>query len=339
MPSAFTFAVLIPIYDDWAAVTLLLQRCDAVFRAAGLQTRVLLVDDGSTTPMPAELRSLSFQAIHGVEVLTLRRNLGHQRAIAIALAFIGENIAVDAVVVMDGDGEDAPEDIPRLLASARAGDGRHIVFAERRRRSESLVFQMLYHAYRWVHHGLTGIPVRVGNFSVVPMPQLQRLVAVSELWNHYAAAIFKAKLPRTLVPTTRGRRLTGRSRMNFVSLVGHGLSGLSVHAELIGVRMLVLTFLLTLGVCGLLATVIGLRMWTSLAIPGWATGAAGLLVVVLFQMLAFAVVFIFLVLHARSHPTFLPVRDYRYFVSGTVTVFPERTQQGQLALPRQPAAP
>jgi hypothetical protein len=333
----FTIAVLIPIYDDWAAVVLLLKRLDIVLGTAGLQTQVLLVDDGSNTPVPDELRGLSLDAIRRIEVMSLRRNLGHQRAIAIALAFMDEKVPVDAVVVMDGDGEDAPEDVPRLLAAAREGDGRRIVFAERRRRSESLVFRVLYHAYRWVHHGLTGIPVRVGNFSVIPKAQLQRLVAVSELWNHYAAAVFKARLPRTLVPTTRGQRLTGRSRMNFVALVGHGLSALSVHAELIGVRMLVLTVLLTVVVCGLLAAVLGLRMWTSLAIPGWATTAAGLLVVVLFQMLAFAIVFVFLVLHARSHPAFLPIRDYGYFVSGIVDVFPARTERGEFA-PARPSA-
>jgi hypothetical protein len=334
----FTFAVLIPVYDDWDAVTLLLKRFDAVLESTGLQTRVLLVDDGSNTPIPDELMAVSLEAIRRIDVMTLRRNLGHQRAIAVALAFMDEKVPVDAVVVMDGDGEDAPEDVPRLLAAARQGNGRHIVFAERRRRSESLAFRVLYHAYRWVHLGLTGIPVRVGNFSVVPRVQLQKLVAVSELWNHYAAAVFKARLPRTLVPTTRGHRLSGRSRMNFVSLVGHGLSALSVHAELIGVRMLVLTVLLTLVVCGLLATVVALKMWTSLAIPGWATSAAGLLVLVLFQMLAFAIVFIFLVLHARSHPAFLPVRDYGYFVSGIVDIFP-RTEVAEFTPARPSAAP
>ena len=339
MPSPFTFAVLIPIYDDWAAVALLLRRFDTVLESAGLQTRVLLVDDGSNMPMSADLLSLSFQAIQRLDVLTLRRNLGHQRAIAIGLALIGEQLEVDAVVVMDGDGEDSPEDVPRLLAVARETAGSQIVFAERRRRSESPAFRVLYHAYRWIHHGLTGISVRVGNFSVVPMSQLQRLVAVSELWNHYAAAIFTARLPRTLVPTTRGKRLTGRSRMNFVSLVGHGLSALSVHAELIGVRLLVLTVLLTLVVSGLIGAVVALRVWTSLAIPGWATTAAGLLIVLLFQMLAFAAVFAFLVLHARSHPAFVPLRDYRYFVSGVVNVFPDREQQRGPAPPRLSAAP
>ncbi|HET9369908.1 MAG TPA: glycosyltransferase [Vicinamibacterales bacterium] len=321
-PQPDALAVLIPIYDDWDAVAMLLPRLDESLHAAHLGARVILVDDGSTTEAPAALSELTLKAIERVEVLTLRRNLGHQRAIAIGLAFIAERMPVEAVVVMDGDGEDAPGDVPHLVAEMRNGHGARIVFAERRRRSESTTFRVLYHSYRWAHRALTGIPVRVGNFSVIPATQLRRLVSVSELWNHYAAAVFKARLPRVLVPTTRATRLQGRSRMNFVSLVGHGLSALSVHAEIIGVRMLCLAAILTVLVGALLGVVVGLKLWTTLAIPGWATNAVGLLVVVLLQTLAFAVLFVFLVLHARSHPSFLLIRDYEYFVSGTVRVFP-----------------
>ena len=78
-------------------------------------------------------------------MLRLRRNLGHQRAIAIGLTYIQAQMttAYEAVVVMDGDGEDAPEDVPRLLARLEAEGGRSIVFAERTRRSESLHVSVL----------------------------------------------------------------------------------------------------------------------------------------------------------------------------------------------------
>src|SRR5204862_1949020 len=120
-------------------------------------------------------------------------------------------------------------------------------------------------------------------FSIVPASQLQRLVVVSELWNHYAAAVFKARIPRSSIPTQRGERLSGKSRMNFVALVVHGLSALSVHSEIIGVRLLVVA-LVVVGLMGaLLGAVVGVRLFTSLAIPGWATAAGGLLLVLLAQ--------------------------------------------------------
>jgi polyisoprenyl-phosphate glycosyltransferase len=329
--------VLIPIYDDWTAVGLLLPALDRVLAGAGLIADILLVDDGSTVRPPTRWPGESWLALGRIEMLSLRRNVGHQRAIAIALAFVDQHLTPAALVVMDGDGEDAPEDVPRLLACLQQNHGRTVVFAERTKRSESLTFRILYTLYRWTHLLLTGIPVRVGNFSLIPSCQLRRLVVVSELWNHYAAAVFKARVPRASVPTERAPRLEGKSRMNFVDLVTHGLSALSVHSELIGVRLLVVTMTLVGVVASALLVVLGIRVFTSLAIPGWTSTVAGLLLILLFQAVAFASFFAFLVLHARSQPTFIPLRDYGYFVdhssilvaSGTQT----RSSSGQNANP------
>ena len=92
--------------------------------------------------------------------------------------------------------------------------------------------------YRLIHFLLTGVQVQVGNFSVIPATVLRRLVAVSELWNHYAAAVYKAKLPMALIPAQRNCRLEGSSRMNLVALVVHGLSAMAVFGDRIGVRLL-----------------------------------------------------------------------------------------------------
>lgn len=167
-----------------------------------------------------------------------------------------------------------------------------------------------------LHRALTGVPVRVGNFSVIPAPLLRRLVVVSELWNHYAAAVVRARLPRVLVPTRRARRLAGRSRMDFVGLVTHGLGAMSVFGDRVGVRLLIgaaLVLLLTLVGIG---AIVGIKFGTDLAIPGWATTAAGLLVAIFFQVFTLAVVFVFVVLGGRGGSGFLPARDYSWFVGG-----------------------
>lgn len=312
--------ILMPLYNDWDAVGLLLPSLDRVLAGAGLIANVLLVDDGSTVRPPAHWNAQAWRALGRIEVLALRRNVGHQRAIAIALAFVEQHLSPDVLFVMDGDGEDAPEDIPRLLACLNQNDGNKVVFAERTRRSETVTFRAFYALYRWAHVLLTGIPVRVGNFSVIPSSQLRRLVVVSELWNHYAAAVFKARVPRTSVPTVRAPRLAGRSRMNFVDLVTHGLSALSVHSELIGVRLLVVTATLIGVMASGLVGVLAIRFFTDLAIPGWASTVVGLLLVLLLQAAAFAAFFAFLVLHARSQPTFIPLRDYDYFVDHSSTL-------------------
>jgi len=278
---------------------------------------VVLINDGSLTPVPNDLVPAPLQSLSTIEVLRLRRNLGHQRAICIGLCVVTINdryAGTDAVVIMDADGEDRPSDVPRLIQRFKDHNGLKLVFASRERRSEGVVFAFFYQAYRLAHRILSGVPVRVGNFSAVPYASLPQLAVVSELWNHYAAAVVQARLPIDTVPTTRGRRLFGTSKMNFVALVGHGISAMSVFGERIGVRALIATITLAvILVLALLAT-IAIRLFTPLAIPGWATTAAGLTAVLLTQSIMLALAFSMLTHLGRAGTTFLPVRDYVWFV-------------------------
>jgi len=314
--------ILIPIFEDWAAAALLLVDLDRALHDAHLRATVWLVDDGSMEHPDPALGTRAYHAFESIHVLALRRNLGHQRAIAIGLAAAHEQFRPTAVVVMDGDGQDAPSDVPRLVEALRACGGQKIIFGERRRRAEQAMFQAFYAAYRWGHRLLTGLAVRVGNFSVVPAAQLDRIVVVSELWNHYAAAVFQARLPHENIPTRRLARLSGPSKMNFTALVSHGLRALSVHAELIGVRLMVLTLVLV----AVLATgaLIVLGMWTvaPASLPPWALTVTVVLALLIGQTVASAVLFVFLVLHSRSQPLFIPIRDYVYFVKTLTSLSP-----------------
>ena len=314
--------LLIPVFNDWDAVFALLKLLDSAMAASQGQNRlrVLLLDDGSSTTAGAEWADARYPNLAGVDILALRRNLGHQRAIAIGLAYVEANLPCDAVAVMDGDGEDKPEDIPTLIARFRESGGEKALFAQRTRRTEKLTFQVFYKLYRGAHWLLTGQKVQVGNFSILPFALLKKLVVVSDLWNHYAAAAFKARLPIEMVPLARGHRLAGESRMNFVSLVVHGLSAMSVHGERIGVRLLAGT-----GVSAVLVTLILLaglifRLITQYEFPRWLVVAGAALLVMLFQALGLALVFVFIVLAGRDSSSFLPVRDYGYYVDKLISV-------------------
>jgi glycosyltransferase involved in cell wall biosynthesis len=316
--------ILIPVFNDWQAVERLLPRLDEAMAGGLHQVDVLLVDDGSLEPLASALTVPRLEHIGRLAVLELKRNLGHQRAIAVGLAYVQDQYAAreecDAVVVMDGDGEDDPADIPRLLEEAHRQSWRPIVFAARARRSESWLFQACYRIYQVLHWLLTGYRVRVGNFSVVPAKALERVVVVSELWNHYSAAVFNARIAYTTLPTTRGRRLAGRTRMNFTSLVVHGLSALSVYSHIIGVRLLLALLLfgclLAGGVAAVLRTHLGVAGQASL----WPLVLIALVLILLLQTAVSGVVFVFLVLSGRQTATFLPLRDYRWFVGREITL-------------------
>lgn len=306
---------IIPVFNDWKASAILLSQLDAEAANSRWRWHVIFVDDGSTETCPAPSSFPAPRAINRFSVLQLKRNLGHQRAIAIGLAYAEAHLSYDAILIMDGDGEDSPDDVPRLLEGLDREKFSSVIFAERVKRSEGLGFTLFYHLYRLVHLLLTGIAVRVGNFSVIPRHLVSRLVTASDLWNHYAATVFNSRIPYNTVPTTRARRFDGQSKMNFVSLAVHGLSAIAVFRDRVAVRLLLLAVVvMLLALVGLVATIL-VRLTTTLAIPGWATSAAGIFLLIQLQILCSMLVFVFVVLGRRESFGFLPMRDYGFFVS------------------------
>jgi len=307
--------IMVPVYDDWEAVNLLLTRLNEALATIPRRARLLLVDDGSTQPAPASLAASRRVWIDRLEVLELRCNLGHQRAIAVGLAYVESQLPGFSVLIMDGDGEDDPFDVPRLLTRFENLERSRVVFAARMRRSENWTFRLFYHLYRHLHRALTGIPVRVGNFSVLPPMLLRRLVVVPELWRHYAASVYKARLPVDTVPTVRAPRLTGHSRMNFVKLVVHGLAAISVFGDRVGVRLLV-ACLVALGLTALIFPLFG-GIPVVFELGGTRISPLAGSIVLIFgaQMLITLLLFLFIVVSARGTIDFLPVRDYHYFVN------------------------
>ncbi|MGH7268646.1 MAG: glycosyltransferase [Candidatus Rokuibacteriota bacterium] len=315
--------VLMPVYDDWAAVPLLLDGLDEALAGAGLAGEAVIVDDGSSVAPDdgAWLDGRKFQALGAVTVVRLGRNVGHQRAIAIGLAYVHARRTPTAVVVMDADGEDDPADVPRLLEAGAAAESR-VVFATRVRRSEGPVFRALYRVYRLLFRLVTGASISFGNFSVIPGRVLPRLVLLSELWNHYPSALMKAKVPMVTVPIPRARRLAGESHMNLVSLILHGLGGISVYGDVIGVRSLLITLGAMASCLSGIGVVVGIRFMTDLAIPGWASYVAGLLVAILLQTVSLSLVFIFVILNSRNYSTVIPRRDYGDYIMAEERVYP-----------------
>jgi len=315
--------ILVPVYNDWECVPPLLDDIDAsLAERGGTRVRVLLADDGSDRRELALPPKGTYRAIKSVEALRLRRNLGAERAIAVGLTWIHQERPCDAVIVMDADGEDRPKDIPALVEKWEAERRRPVVFAGRARRQEGPTFRLFYRLFQVLHFLLVGAMARVGHFSLVPRDQLSKLVVVSELWNHFAASVVKARLPRALVPADRGRRIAGRSTMNFVSLVTHGLSAISVFAETAGVRILFVSSCFGALTAGLIAVVIVLRLATDLAIPGWATYATGLLLLLLAQFAIASFMAVLFILTTRNNLSFLPLRDFRHFVESVEEIHP-----------------
>ena len=316
----FRLVIVMPVYRDWDVAGLLCRQIDEqLAQLDDVIVSIVLVDDGSPVPLQG-WTPFEPEHIDRMDMLLLKRNLGHQRAIAMGLCVIKNEIECDAVLVMDADGEDRAVDAIRLFNAFRERP-ECIVFAGRQRRYEGLVFRTGYRGYRLVHWLLTGVAVREGNFSIMPHSALDRLVTMSELWNHYAGAVYKSKLPHTRLATDRGHRLGGKSHMNLVSLVVHGLAGISTFYDVVATRTLIGSVVSVLLLAVVLAVVFCIRIYTNLAIPGWATFTSGLLLVLVIQVASIALSLVFSLITTRSNMTFVPVRDYLVFFDRVETLW------------------
>ena len=306
-------AFLIPVYNDWRSFQVLVERIDRLVNSWNSEVGVFVVDDCSIGELPnlADLGDLT--SINRLELLSLSANLGHQRAIAVGLSELELREDFDGVVVMDSDGEDRPEEIAELLESFL----RHknaIIVGQRIKRTESLTFRIFYYIYKLSFRLLTGEVIDFGNFCIIPSTVLHRLTHMPEVWNHLAAAAIRSRLEICRVPTQRGQRYSGRSSMNLESLIVHGLSAISVFTDLLFARLLLVSVLISLLDAFFACAVIFLRLFTNLAIPGWATSAVGLAAAILLQILTFSAIAAFLMLATRSSFASMPSNYARTYI-------------------------
>ncbi len=324
MPEASSERVVIciPVYNDWESVAVLVSELSDAMRERTGVLDVLIVDDGSDQPPDLQLDERARRLDH-VSVLRLRRNVGHQRAIAIGLSHLHATGDYDTVVVMDGDGEDSPYSIPQLLGALEQCDPGLVVFAERGRRPVGPLFRVSYFLYRILYRLATGSSTRFGSFSAFRFSLLERLGTVSELWNHFAAGIRRARIPIKLVLIDRRERIAGVSKMGFVPLVAHGLSALSVFADVCAVRGLVFfTGVCAVAASGAVGGAVCGRWLGTCPVAATIGVVAGWLFA--FSLVAALLFFVFslLALHAREAARAVPRRDYPLFVAGVLPFVP-----------------
>lgn len=266
-----TVAIVTPVYEDQESFAELCRRLADAERAGGERFHVIAVDDGSLAA-PPKLSSLTEAKVSG-EILRLARNVGHQAAIAIGLAHAYRLPNISACVVMDSDGEDTPESIPRLLDAVRS-ESVDVAVAERAKRSETLTFQAFYAVYKRLFKVATGQVLRFGNFMALSPKALERVSGMYETATHVAGAVVKAKLRRADVPTDRGVRYAGQSRMNFPGLVLHGMRAVMVFADLVLTRMALALVAMTALVILVVVSALAAKLLGA-ATPGWVTVVTG----------------------------------------------------------------
>ena len=303
--------IVTPVFEDTEASTILFSE---LAKACGTEIHVIAVDDGSVR-QPLTLHGMLEAGLRGT-LIRLKRNVGHQRAIAVGLSYVADQFAdIDRVVIMDSDGEDLPETIGDLIDNLDDANV-DVVVAQRKSRVETLRFKAFYVIYKWLFKLLTGRKISFGNFMAMNGTAVHRLTSMGELATHVAGTVLTSRLRWRTCALDRGPRYAGKSKMNFVGLALHGFKGLMIFAEDVLVRVgIACAGVAALSLLGV-SCAIGLKTM-GYATPGWFSVALGLLLLVLRQTGAITLMTLMLTGITRNS-TLLPP-DYRLLVDNVFT--------------------
>ena len=219
------FVILIPVYNDWKSVFKLLENIDLQIYKWDAEISILIVNDASTEKIPST--QLSFKKIKSVRVINMKLNLGHARCNAAGLKYLTEKENFDYVILMDGDGEDRPEELTSLFNKSKENPSVSVT-ANRIKRSEGPLFKLLYESHKILTYIFTGKLIKFGNYSCLPKKDAARLVKDASIWSSFSGSVTKIISDRVSVPSIRGQRYFGPSQMNLFSLLIHSFSIIAV---------------------------------------------------------------------------------------------------------------
>ena len=225
--------ILIPVYNDWQSVSKLLDEINSLPIDSQFQISVIIVNDASNHDRQDEDKNLN--NIQSIKILNMKINQGHARCIATGLKYIYEKEDFDYVIPMDGDGEDRPEEIRDLLNQTINYNDKPIV-GERIKRSENFLFKACYQIHKLITLIFTGKSIKFGNFTCLPKVTVQKMVNDKATWNSFSGALTKVENDLISIPSSRGNRFFGPSKMSFYSLIKHSLSIISVFRKTFLIR-------------------------------------------------------------------------------------------------------
>ena len=227
------FIILIPLYNDWKSVSKLLGAIDLQINNWDATVSIIIVNDASIEKRSA--LDSNFKKIKSVKILNMKENRVHQRCIAAGLKYICEKEDFDRVIIMDADGEDRPEELNDFFNKAKENPNKTIT-GNRFKRSEGLMFRILYQVHKVITMIFTGKLIKFGNFSCLPKDHVKQLIQKSYLWNSYSSSVVRTIDDRTFIPSIRGLRYVLPSQMNFTALVFHSLAIISVFRNVVIIR-------------------------------------------------------------------------------------------------------
>ena len=228
--------ILIPIYNDWQSVFKLLENIDSETKGLEDEASVIIVNDASTEQKP-EI-NINLNNIKSVQVINMKENRGHARCNAAGLKYINEKEDFDYVIPMDGDGEDRPEEIKLLIKKAKEYPDT-VITANRVKRSEGFIFKSCYLIHKYLTYIFTGQSIKFGNYTCLPKFAADKMSKEAATWSSFSGSLSKIAKERKSVPSIRGPRYFGPSKMSFFNLLKHSLSIIAVFKNTVLIRSII----------------------------------------------------------------------------------------------------
>ena len=225
--------ILVPIYNDWQSASKLIDEINNLSIDPEFEVSIIIVNDGSNHDRQEDEKILN--NIHSVKILNMKINQGHARCIATGLKYIYEKEDFDYVIPMDGDGEDRPEEIIQFLNHIKDSNEKPLV-GERIKRSENLIFKTCYQIHKLITLTFTGKSIKFGNYTCLPKLTVEKMINEKATWNSFSGALIKVENDLISIPSIRGNRYFGPSKMSFYNLIKHSLSIISVFRKTFLIR-------------------------------------------------------------------------------------------------------
>jgi len=233
------YIILIPVYNDWKSVFKLLENIDSQIKNWDAEVSVLIVNDASTEERPKN--ELSLKNIKSIRVINMKQNKGHARCNAAGLKYISEKENFDYIILMDGDGEDRPEELTSLFNKSKENLSKTVTL-NRIKRSEGPFFKLLYAGHKILTYVFTGKLIKFGNYSCLPKADVAKLIKEACIWSSFSGSVTKIISERVSVPSIRGQRYFGPSQMNLFNLLIHSFSIIAVFRGAVIVRSVLFLF-------------------------------------------------------------------------------------------------
>ena len=235
--------ILVPVFNDWESLKRLLQEINKnIKNFKNIVVDCFIVNDASTIKQPKMEKP---DLINLIKIFNMKKNQGHARCNAFGIKYIFEQEEFDNLIVMDGDGEDRPQEIKDLINQSIKDPNKSIV-AKRIKRSEGLFFQLLYKFHKLLTLFFTGQNINFGNFTCLTKADVGVLSTRGSLWNSFSGTLKKNIKYFNEINSIRGSRYYGPSKMRFSQLILHSLSIISVFKYQVFFRSLLIFFLLSL---------------------------------------------------------------------------------------------